>query len=262
LSGGPERRHIRRMVITHEDTTMNLDQMFPSKFLQAEDLTPNQNTIVTIARIYPGAAKGRNADEAEVKWLMRFQEMRKPMSLWRSTAKQLAEMFESTNTDHWIGKQIAIYPSTYLSYGEMKPCINVDKWRPEQVKPVANQSVGTSLVIAHDVRPIPAAAMERFINHAKERGKTWEDFLRFCKASAPEALTLAWGVELEAIPCGILPAMKAFLDSVAVAPAASQATQQVDKVTGEVIDPAKSGAPLNFKPSKAPAPVDDDDIPF
>ncbi|MFN0133456.1 MAG: hypothetical protein ACKVW3_13130 [Phycisphaerales bacterium] len=112
--------------------------------------------------------------------------------------------------------------------------------------------------------------MERFLGHVKGQGKTWDDFLRWCKLSAPDALPLAWGVELDAIPAGVLPAMKAFLDS--ITPAASPATgpaaarELVDASTGEVMTPsaaARPTAPVGV--GRVPvtnAVVPDDDIPF
>ncbi|MFN0133457.1 MAG: hypothetical protein ACKVW3_13135 [Phycisphaerales bacterium] len=114
---------------------MKLAQMFKSKFLQAEDLDPKQNTVVTIDKVYPSAARDRgNGEEPEVKWNLRLREFRKPMGLWKPTARMIAEVLGTDETDQWVGKRIAIYPSTYLSYGETKPCINVDKWLPEQVQ--------------------------------------------------------------------------------------------------------------------------------
>ena len=242
---------------------MKLSQMFPSRYLQAEDLPPNQNTIVTIEKVYPAAARDRGGDsEPEVKWMLRFREFRKPMSLWRNTAKSIEQVLGSDDSDRWIGQQIAIYPSTYVSFGETKPCINVDKWRPEQVAPRAAASGG--MVIAGDRRPIPKAAMDRFQAHLKQHGKSWDDFLRWCKGHAPDAIALAWGVELDAIPAGVLPAMKAFLDSIAP-PAAAPARELVDAGTGEVLQspPARPAATVAASPRPvADQAVPDDDIPF
>lgn len=242
---------------------MKLSQMFPSKYLQAEDLAPGQNTVVTIERVYPTLARDRgDGEEPEVKWMMRFREFRKPMSLWRNTAKLIGEVLDTDDADQWVGKQIAIYPSTYSSFGETKPCINADKWRPDQVAP--RPAAATSgLVVAGDRRPIPKAAMDRFLAHLKTHGKSWDDFLRWCKAHSPDALSLAWGVDMDAIPAGVMPALKAFLDS--IAPAAP-ARELVDAATGEVLAPPASARPtVPAVSSPIPAatePVPDDDIPF
>lgn len=241
---------------------MKLSQMFPSRYLQAEDLPPQQNTVVTIEKVYPAAARDRGGgDEPEVKWMLRFREFRKPMSLWRNTAKTIGEVLGTDETDQWVGKQIAIYPGTYVSFGETKPCINVDKWKPEQV---AAKPAAPGLVIAGDRRPIPKAAMERFLAHVKQHGKGWDDFLRWCKGHAPDAIALAWGVELDSIPAGVLPAMKAFLDSVTPT---TPARELVDAGTGEVLTPPTSTARPTVPAAMSPLPVPDqvvpdDDIPF
>ena len=241
---------------------MKLSQMFPSRYLQAEDLPPNQNAIVMIEKVYPAAARDRGGDsEPEVKWMIRFREFRKPMSLWRNTAKSIGDVLGTDETEQWIGKRIAIYPSTYVSFGETKPCINVDKWKPEHVEP---RPAAPGLVVAGDRRPIPTAAMERFMAHVKTHEKTWDDFLRWCKSNAPEALTLAWGVELADVPGGVLPAMKAFLDSLTTG-GTTKPREIVDVGTGEVVTPPASRPTAAVAASPIRPPIDrvpDDDIPF
>ncbi len=235
---------------------MKLSQMFPSKYLQAEDLPPNQNTIVTIERVYPAAARDRGGDsEPEVKWMLKFREFRKAMSLWRTTGRSIEQVLGTDETEQWVGQQIAIYPSTYTSFGEIKPCINVDKWRPEQVQ--ASPKAGSTLVIAGDRRPVPKVAMERFQGHLKTLGKSWEDFLRWCKINAADAYPLVWGVALDQIPAGVLPTMKVFLD------AAAQPRELVDASTGEVVSPTRPNVAVAASPLPVRDPsVPDDEIPF
>lgn len=239
---------------------MKLSQMFPSRFLQAEDLQPNQNTIVTIEKIYPAAARDRGGDaEPEVKWMMRLREFRKPMSLWRNTAKAIEHTLGTDETDRWIGQRISIYPSTYIAFGETRPCINVDTWRPEQV---AASPPSACTVIAGDRRPIPKAAMDRFLLHARRHGKSWDDFLLWCKHKAPEAITLAWGADMDAIPAGVLPAMKAFLDESTRTPRIDE-REAVDESTGEVLRPPRQA--VTVAASTLPVTdqhVRDEDIPF
>lgn len=231
----------------------DIREMYPSKYLQAEDLPRNTNTFVTIEKVYPSEARQRAGDgETEVKWMIKYREMRKPMGLWKMTAAAIAELMGSSNTDQWVGRQIAIYPGTYLSFGESKPCINVDKWTPSELKPPA-----TGLVIAHDKRPIPLAAVQRFQEHLKTHQATWDDFLRWLKINEPAGLSMAWGVELGALPSGVLPAMKAYLDMLNAAP---PLTEHVDVRTGEVFASPPSAPNFAIRP---PAdPVSELDIPF
>lgn len=216
--------------------------MFPSKYLQADDLQKGQNAIVTIEKVFPAAAVQRGGDEPEIKWMLRFREMRKPMGLWKTTAKAIAEVLGTPVTENWVGQQIAIYPSTYTSFGEVKPCINVDKWRPTQVQP------STTIAIT-DKRPIPGPLMLKFIAAIKAHGKAWDDFLRWAKLNKPDAMVMAFGVALDDVPMAVVPAMQAFSASLA-APAPREL---VDTTTGEVITPATA---------KVESAVLGDDIPF
>lgn len=255
-----------------------LRDMFPSKYLQSEDLPRGRNTTVTIERVYPGAATAaRDGDEPTVKWMIRFREFRKPMTLWESNARLIAEICGSEDYETWRGKQVNIYPSTYTSFGQVKPCINVDKFPPEASLPPPGPA-GSALVITHDTRPIPREAMARFLGHLQAAGKTWDDFLRWCKLNAFEALSIAFGVELDAIPAGILPAMKAYLDVIAAPPAApaknvvGQLLEIIDKRTGEVTPVTNAaaaavpergpGLELHTSGRAATAGVPLDDIPF
>lgn len=210
-----------------------LSQMYPSKYLQAEDL-PQGNSVVTIEAVYPAQAQDRSGSgDVSVKWMLRFREFRKPMTLWQSNAKMISQVLNTDDTDGWIGKRIAIYPATYVSFGEVKPCINVDKWLPEQIAPA--QRSAPALVISHDKRPIPRAAMDRFLQHVRAAGKNWDDFLKWGKRSDPAILEMAFGVPLDLVPSGLLPAMKAYLDSLAAGAAATTAPTASIAPTGQAV---------------------------
>lgn len=238
----------------------DLSQMFPSKFLQAEDLTPGRNTIVTIDRVYPAQARARGVDDdPEVKWMIRFREYRKPMSLWKSTGILIGDVLGIKNSDLWPGHQIAIFPSTYNSYGEIKPCINVDKWKPADVAPKA--AAGNSLVIASDKRMIGDVAAKRFGDAYKAAGKTFDDFLGFLRDETKDGLAMAFGLELHELPAGLLPAMKAFLDRIHTKPLGDGTA--VNTVSGEVVDPTSiPGVSRGLPGAQKADVVPDEDIPF
>lgn len=253
-----------------------LSQMFPSPFLQAEDLPRGQNTIVTIAKVYPGQAKqSQHGDEPEVKWNIRFNEFRKPMTLWKNTAKVIAEALGTDDTDRWIGRRIAIYAGTYQAYGEIKPCINVDKFAPDDLQP-QRPAQAPGLVIAGDRRPIPKEAMDRFLNHLRGAGLAWDSFLGWAKVHCWDAFELCHGRSLEEIPAGVMPAMKAFLDAQMPKLAAKpESRETIDAQTGEILnarpataaEPVGAGARQTVSASQASMPlsnerIPDDDIPF
>lgn len=221
----------------------DINQMFPSKYLEAEDLPKNQNTIVTIEKVYPVAAVQRpDADEPEVKWMIRFREFRKPMGLWKATAKAIADLLGPT-TEAWAGRQIGIFPTTYTSFGEIKPCIGVDKWVPSQVQPPT-----AAITTTTDKRPIPGPAMLKFIAAIKAHGKSWDDFLKWAKINQPEAMMAAFGVALDDVPMAVVPAMQEYSRGLATVP-----KELIDARTGEVLTPAVA---------KAEGVAASDDIPF
>lgn len=238
-----------------------LREMFPSKYLQAEDLPRNQNTIVTIERVYPGQARAQHGGDPEVKWFIKFHEFRRPMGLWRTTAQSIADVLNTENTDAWSGQQIAIYPSTYISFGESKPCINVDKWRPSQVQAGAITVAPVTgplshLLIANDNRVIPLTHVQRFLALCKERGRDFDSFLHWLKINAPNAHEIVFGKDLPAIPAAVTQLMKAFLDQINAQPRPEPQTGEVvDRTTGEV----KFTPP---PPGSKQAAVPEEDIPF
>lgn len=238
----------------------SLRDMFPSKYLQSEDLPHGRNTTVTIEKVYPGQARANNhGDEPEVKWMIRFREFRKPMTLWQSNAKMIASLLGSEDVDTWRGKQVNIYPSTYTSFGEVKPCINVDKFPVE-----AGRAPVGAIVPANDGRVVPVAAIERFLGHLKAAGKSWEDFLKWSRGPFPGVVSMAWGMEMGEIPAGVVPAMKAYLDHLV----STKPAELIDKTTGEVISPAAGPTQtpqVSFTPTAPPKTKDEisaDDIPF
>lgn len=238
-----------------------IGEMFPSKWLQAEDLPGGKITVVTIAEVYAGEARQRRGEMPEAEWVMRLREMRKPMKLKVGNAKIIAGVLQCEDTDLWVDQQIGIFPSTYTSWGETKPCINVD------INPVMRrpQLKGPNV----DKTPIGEAAAGRFLKHLRSAGQDTEAFLRWLKANVPDGLPLAFGVELHDYPKALAPAMKQYLDTL------TEAGEAVDTKTGEVID-AKAAAPdmVPRDPASIPGvrrgvevkkpitPLDEDDIPF
>lgn len=240
-----------------------IGEMFPSKWLQAEDLPGGKITVVTIAEVYAGEARQRRGEMPEAEWVMRLREMRKPMKLKVGNAKIIAGVLQCDDTDLWVDQQIGIFPSTYTSFGETKPCINVD------INPVMRrpQLKGPGV----DRTPIGEAAAKRFGEMLKQLGGTWDGFLAWLKIESSDALALAFGVAIPDIPKALAPSMKKYLDLIAK-------SEVVDGQTGEVLpvddfkqpdmvprDPAQiPGVSRGMPPASRPPAnsVPDDDIPF
>jgi hypothetical protein len=82
---------------------MNIDDLFPSKYLKPGDLAGRQ-CAVTIERI----------EVAEIGWprqrkvIVHFVGKQKALVLNRENARRLADLTNSTETDHWVGRRIRL----------------------------------------------------------------------------------------------------------------------------------------------------------
>ncbi len=81
-------------------------EMLESKYLKKEDADPAR--LVTVASV--GQVNlAMDGKPPEYKWIMNFEELQKPMVM-NSTNIRLCEMiFNSDDTDHWIGNKLVIY---------------------------------------------------------------------------------------------------------------------------------------------------------
>lgn len=83
-----------------------IGEMIESKYLKQSDLADDM--VVTVAKV--GKANvAREGDEPEYKWLIRFNELPKPMVLNSTNIKRLAKACNSDDTDEWLGKKVVLY---------------------------------------------------------------------------------------------------------------------------------------------------------
>ena len=81
-------------------------EMIESKYLKQSDV--QDEMTVTIQKV--GKANvAREGDEPEYKWLVRFDELAKPMVLNSTNIKRLAKACNSDDTDEWLGKKVTLY---------------------------------------------------------------------------------------------------------------------------------------------------------
>ena len=91
-----------------------IGEMIESKYLKQSDV--EEETEVTIAKV--GQLNvAREDQEPEMKWAVRFQELKKPMVLNSTNIQLLAKACESEDTDDWIGKKVVIYADPNVSFG-------------------------------------------------------------------------------------------------------------------------------------------------
>lgn len=103
---------------------MNVNSLFPSKFVAASDLL-NQDCTVTIAGIKKEAV-GQDEEERPVLYFAGYV---KGMVLNRTNAKRISA-FYGQEVEAWIGKPITLYPSETEFAGETVPCIRVRQQPP------------------------------------------------------------------------------------------------------------------------------------
>lgn len=233
----------------------HIGEMFPSKYLQPEDLKPGITavTIRSVELLSAARKQGYSEDgELETQWLVKLDEFRKPMKLKSINARTIADVLGSDLTEDWVGQAIGIYSVAITAYGKRMNVINVDIAKPQTRPSLA--------AAATDKRPIGTVAADRWKSHLGQLKKTHEDYLRWLKSNVDGGIELAFGVDYPDLPAALLPSMKRFLDECAagarpalVAPGAAAAP-----AAGEVID-RKTGEVMPF--DKGPE-LDDKDIPF
>ncbi len=98
---------------------MNINELFPSKFVAAHELL-SQDVTVQIARV----TQEEVGEDREKRPILYFSGMNKGMVLNKTNAKRIAGLY-GVDTNHWIGKSITLYPSETEYAGETVPCIRV-----------------------------------------------------------------------------------------------------------------------------------------
>ena len=98
---------------------MDFNQMYPSRFLKASEVSNQTVTIsgVTIEEV------GFEKDKKPVAW---FEEIEKGLVLNKTNGATIANEF-GTNTDAWIGKRIKLGTEMVLFQGKNAPAIRVKK---------------------------------------------------------------------------------------------------------------------------------------
>lgn len=107
---------------------MNLDDVFPSKYLKADDLRDREVTV-TIARIVIEEI-GQSKDRKPVVY---FQGKDKGVAFNKTNSNKIASVF-GKNLDGWVGRQIVLFPAWVDYKGEQVRAIRV---RPAMDNPQA-----------------------------------------------------------------------------------------------------------------------------
>ncbi len=233
----------------------SLHQMFPSKYLQPEDLERGKTTIVTISKVWlAGARVPKPGADPEPEYMIEFAEFRKPAKLKAVFARTVADVLGSDRTEDWIGHRIGIFPIAIVAYGKTMQVIQCDLVRPPAV--AAALPGTTAVVVSRKV--LPRAAVDRFVGALAEKGAAWSDFLAWLKKFDRPAHDLVAGCDLDQITEPLVPRMKAYRDAILGGATPTQMLAGGPSNTDEIVDTTTG----EVTPAPAPAQVDEEDIPF
>lgn len=108
---------------------MNPSQLKSGRTLRADDLG-NEEWIVTI-RGLTRRNLAKPDDEPDIKWIVYFKELDRPMACGPDSITRLTELFPGLTVEEWIGKQCAIYRDPNVTYGGKR----VGGLRPKEIGP-------------------------------------------------------------------------------------------------------------------------------
>ena len=110
---------------------MNIAEAFPSKYVRAADLK-GQVIPVQIGRL-----ELEEVDSGKPsKPVVYFTGMSKGMVLNKTNATKIASL-HGTETNNWVGKYVALYPTTVDYGGQQRDCIRIKNDVPAGAAPVA-----------------------------------------------------------------------------------------------------------------------------
>jgi hypothetical protein len=132
--------------------------MFPSDYVAAEDL--KGDTPVTIAKVE--LTKLRNTSgQLEDKFLLHFNRARKPLVLNKTNGDTIASLHGS-QAEAWTGKEITLYPTTCMAFGQEVTCIRVRPYLPDgtrpQPKPQERSRTSEMMETIEENQAIPASS--------------------------------------------------------------------------------------------------------
>ena len=100
---------------------MNIDDMFPSKYLRGSDL--EEPITVTIARLTQVPMRPYKGADPVQKWVLHLEEIVKAVILCSTTARQIAKAVGSKTVDDWIGHRITLFPKPLKVAGKNRIAI-------------------------------------------------------------------------------------------------------------------------------------------
>ena len=91
-----------------------IGEMIESKYLKQSDVEDERE--FTIRKIGKGNV-AREDEPEDIKWMVAFEETKKPMVLNSTNIQLMAKACGSEDTDDWVGKKVTIYVDPNVSFG-------------------------------------------------------------------------------------------------------------------------------------------------
>jgi len=100
---------------------MKIDKMFPRKYATGSDL--EGPVTLSIARVQPEKMRPTPQSPEVQKWVIYFNGAQKGVVLSRTLAEQISLAVGSDDTDHWIGREVTLYPQSVMVAGKERIAI-------------------------------------------------------------------------------------------------------------------------------------------
>jgi len=116
---------------------VKISQVFPSKYVKAEDL--QGKTVTLTIKAVTMEEMTTHDNKTAVKPVVWFEKATKGFVMNLTNALIIKNLY-GDETDNWPGQRIAIYPTRVKAFGKMQDCIRVREEIPAIAKPVAQAS--------------------------------------------------------------------------------------------------------------------------
>ena len=121
----------------------NIREMVDSKYLKQSDV--HDDTVVTIIKVGKGNI-AKEGDEPEHKWMIRFEEFKKPMIINATNIKRLARACKSEETEEWPGKKVTLYVDPDVEFaGNVVGGLRIREYRNQETRPGGDGGPGKTL---------------------------------------------------------------------------------------------------------------------
>jgi hypothetical protein len=108
---------------------MKGSEVFPSKWLKAEDIADQGDLTVTVDGVEMQEFKDPQTKREDHKPCMTFREEVKPLIVNKTNWRLIADILGSDDSDDWVGHKITLFVMEVESFGDIVQAIRVRKPR-------------------------------------------------------------------------------------------------------------------------------------